>query len=64
MHALACLCIKNLERIRARLYFGPVTILPLLGGLAIRRIFSLVNMITNTKFSNCPNDFKIGVFRQ
>ena len=28
---------------------------------AIRRIFSLVDMITNTKFSNCPNDFKIGV---
>ena len=24
--------------------------------LAIRRIFSLVDMITNTKFSNCPND--------
>ena len=29
--------------------------------LAIRRIFSLVDMITNTKFSNCPNVFKIGV---
>ena len=26
--------------------------------LAIRRIFSLVDMITNTKFSNCPNVFK------
>ena len=26
--------------------------------LAIRRIFSLVEMITNTKFSNCPNVFK------
>ena len=25
--------------------------------LAIRRIFSLVDMITNTKFSNCPNVF-------
>ena len=25
--------------------------------LAIRRIFSLVDMITNTKFSNCPNMF-------
>ena len=32
--------------------------------LAIRRIFSLVDMITNTKFSNCPNIFKIGVVRQ
>ena len=29
--------------------------------LAIRRIFSLVDMITNTKFSNCPNVFEIGV---
>ena len=26
--------------------------------LAIRRIFSLVDIITNTKFSNCPNVFK------
>ena len=32
--------------------------------LAIRRIFYLVDMITNTKFSNCPNVFKIGVARQ
>ena len=31
--------------------------------LAIRRIFSLVDMITNTKFSNCPNVFKIGVVK-
>ena len=29
--------------------------------LAIRRTFSLVDMITNTKFSNCSNVFKIGV---
>ena len=29
------------------------------GVLAIKRIFSLVDMITNTKYSNCPNDFKI-----
>ena len=29
--------------------------------LAIRRILSLVGMITNTNFSNCPNVFKIGV---
>ena len=32
--------------------------------LAIRRIFSLVDMITNTKFSNCPNVFEIGVVWQ
>ena len=30
--------------------------------LAIRRIFSLVNMITKAKFSNSPNDFKIRLF--
>ena len=30
------------------------------GVLAITCIFSLVDMITNTKFSNCPNVFKIG----
>ena len=33
------------------------------GALAIRRIFSLVDMITKPKFSNCPNVFKIGLFR-
>ena len=33
------------------------------GALAIRRIFSLVGMITKPKFSNCPNVFKIGLFR-
>ena len=33
------------------------------GDLAIRRIFSLVDMITKPKFSNCPNIFKIGLFR-
>ena len=32
--------------------------------LAIKRIFSLVDMITNTKFSNCPNVFKFGVVWQ
>ena len=32
--------------------------------LAIRRIFSLVDMITNTNFSNWPNVFKIGVVQQ
>ena len=30
---------------------------------AIRRIFSLVEMIAKTKFSNCPNVFKFGLFR-
>ena len=29
------------------------------GVLAIRRIFSLVDMITKPKFSNCPKVFKI-----
>ena len=29
---------------------------------AIRRIFSLVDMIIKTKFSNRPNVFKIGLF--
>ena len=33
------------------------------GALAIRRIFSLVDMITKHKFSNCSNLFKIGLFR-
>ena len=32
--------------------------------LAIRRIFSLVDMITNTKFSNYPNVSKFGVVWQ
>ena len=32
--------------------------------LAIRRVFSLVDMTTNTEFSNCPNVFKIGVVQQ
>ena len=32
--------------------------------LAIRRAFSLVDMITNAKFSNCPNVFEIGVVWQ
>ena len=32
--------------------------------IAIRRTFSLVDMITNTKFSNCPNVFEIGVVWQ
>ena len=32
--------------------------------LAIRRVISLVDMITNTKFSNCTLVFKIGVVRQ
>ena len=32
--------------------------------LAIRRVFSLVGMIINTKFSNCTLVFKIGGVRQ
>ena len=32
--------------------------------LAIRCLFSLVDMITNTKFSNCSNVFQIGVVGQ
>ena len=31
--------------------------------LAIRRLFSIVDMITNTKFSKGPNVFKIGVIQ-
>ena len=33
------------------------------GALAIRRIFSLVDMITKPKLSNCPNVFKFGLLR-
>ena len=33
------------------------------GVLAIRRIFSLVGIITKPKFSSCPFVFKIGLFR-
>ena len=33
------------------------------GALAIRRIFSLVDMNTKPKFSNCPDVFKIQLFR-
>ena len=33
------------------------------GALTIRRIFSLVDMITKLIFSNCPNVFKIDLFR-
>ena len=32
--------------------------------LAIRRIFSLVDMIHKIKFSKCPNVFEIGVVLQ
>ena len=32
--------------------------------LAIRRVFSLVDMITNTKFSNCTLVFTIGAVWQ
>ena len=33
------------------------------GALAIRLVFSPVDMITKTKFSNCLNAFKSGLFR-
>ena len=33
------------------------------GALVIRRVFSLVDMITKPKFSNYPYVFKIGLFR-
>ena len=32
--------------------------------LAISRVFSLVDAITNTKFSNCTHIFEIGAVRQ
>ena len=32
--------------------------------LEIRRVFSLVDMFTNTKFSNCTLVFKISAVRQ
>ena len=32
--------------------------------LAIRHVFSLIDMITNTNFSNCTLVFKIGAVRQ
>ena len=35
---------------------------PMYEALAIRRIFSLVDMITKAKFSNSPYDFKIRLF--
>ena len=31
------------------------------GALAIRRIFSIVDMITKPKFSNCPNVFAVAL---
>ena len=40
------------------------TILPDQEALAIRRVFSQVDMITNTKFSNCTLVFKIGAILQ
>ena len=34
------------------------------GVLAIRHVFCLVDIITNTKFSDCPNVLKIGADQQ
>ena len=44
-------------------YFAYFAAEPHQGALAIRRIFSLDDMITKLKISNCPNVFKIGLFR-
>ena len=59
---ITCICINSvvLDRVKSG-KFGNHAGKEL---LAIRRIFSLVDMITNTKFSNCPNVFKIGVVWQ
>ena len=60
----------NLSRYKNKFAFGRVkchkprsklALLPVIfhkEALAIRRIFSLVDMITKAKFSNSPNDFK------
>ena len=52
-------CSDENPRLTLTILYGHVK-----GVLAIRRIFSLVHMITNTKFSNCLNVFKIGVVWQ
>ena len=64
------LLLNLLQKLRERdLMQGLWSILSLIhiefnkGALAIRRIFSLVDMIIKPKFSNCPNVFKIGLFR-
>ena len=41
-----------------------ITILDSQEALAIRHVFSLVDMITNTNFSNCTHVFKIGAVLQ
>ena len=50
---------KPSPRCQSKSYIAPPK-----GVLAIRCIFSLVDMITNTKFSNCPNVFKAAVVQQ
>ena len=47
---------------KKKMHFFLKTFLPEL--TVKERIFSLVDMITNTKFSNCLNVFKIGLVLQ
>ena len=42
--------------------FSHINALGIKEALAIRCIFSLVDMITKAKFSNSPSDFKIRLF--
>ena len=50
-------------RIGVRNFLHQIKCMKLKEALAIRRIFSLVDIITKPKFSNFPNIFKIGLFR-
>ena len=54
--------IINIQPLRLRKYCERSSPLGDKEALAIRRIFSLVDMITKAKFSNSPNDFKIRLF--
>ena len=52
-----------MKTINVQVYTGQKNMHVYKGALAIRRVFSLVDRITKPKFSNCPNVFKIGLFR-
>ena len=52
-------CMQSVENISIWEVFS--SICPSKELVAIRRIFSLVDMINNIKFSNCPNVFEIVV---
>ena len=54
--------LRKLQNIRNKHSLQLKQISLIKGALAIRRIFSLVDMITKPKFSNSPNDFKICLF--